>query len=164
MFQLNMDDFVALNALIAAALGVSILGGSLRTQKSRTRPLLNFDPKAKTQKQQNFPKDVTGASRQRLQEPYGAAALRKFEEDEKNERQRSGEPKIYVVQEVTADGPMELHAFFIWNGHMWDAHEVLGLQPGASRENVVKAFNLARGKSPDSTAFLQAAADAILKP
>lgn len=83
-------------------------------------------------------------------EPYGAAALRRLESEE----QLSAEESMHSRQ---------LNVFFNWNGHTWDAFEVLGVPAGAGRDQVIEAFHYQRQKSPDSTAFLQAAADAILK-
>ncbi len=61
-------------------------------------------------------------------------------------------------------GGRSLNVFFNWNGHTWDAHEVLGLPAGASRDKVIQAFHAARARAGrDSLPFLQAAADAILK-
>ena len=68
-----------------------------------------------------------------------------------------------AVQIVRPSRERDLNVFFNWNGHTWDAFEVLGCPAGASREAVVQAFHQARAKSPDSTPFLQAATDAILK-
>ena len=70
-------------------------------------------------------------------------------------------------QESSSDGRFggrSLNVFFNWNGHTWDAHEVLGLPAGASRDKVIQAFHSARARAGrDSLPFLQAAADAILK-
>jgi hypothetical protein len=56
-----------------------------------------------------------------------------------------------------------LNVFFNWNGHSWDAYEVLGIPAGSSREAASHAFQTARGQcDPQSVPFLQAALDAIL--
>jgi len=55
-----------------------------------------------------------------------------------------------------------LNVLFNWNGHSWDAFEVLGIPAGSSRDAVLQAFTRARAQSdPESHAFLQAAFDAI---
>lgn len=88
-----------------------------------------------------------------------AKALAVLEVDEPTARLggRREEPEAY-------GGGRSLNVFFNWNGHTWDAHEVLGLPAGASRDKVIQAFHAARARAGrDSLPFLQAAADAILK-
>ncbi len=61
-------------------------------------------------------------------------------------------------------GEISLNVLFNWNGHTWDAYEVLGLPAGSSRDKVNSAFQTARGKAdPESVPFLQAAYDAITR-
>jgi hypothetical protein len=62
--------------------------------------------------------------------------------------------------------PMEmaLNVFFMWNGHSWDAYEVLGIPAGSSREAAMAAFQkAAAGCDAESLLFFQAALDAIVK-
>ena len=68
-----------------------------------------------------------------------------------------------VATSVDPSAVRELNVFFNWNGHTWEAFEVLGIPAGSSRDIVVAAFHASRAKSPDSTPFFQAATDAILK-
>jgi hypothetical protein len=57
-----------------------------------------------------------------------------------------------------------LNVFFVWNGHSWDAYEVLGIPAGSSRESALAAFERARKEcDAESLPFLQAALDAIVK-
>lgn len=57
-----------------------------------------------------------------------------------------------------------LNVLFNWNGHTWDAYEVLGVPAGSSKASVTAAFEKAKaGSDPDSIAFLQAAHDAIMR-
>lgn len=59
---------------------------------------------------------------------------------------------------------ISLNVLFNWNGHTWDAYEVLGCPAGSSREKVTAAFQAARTKAdPESLPFLQAAYDAITR-
>jgi hypothetical protein len=61
-------------------------------------------------------------------------------------------------------GEISLNVLFNWNGHTWDAYEVLGLPAGSSRDKVSAAFQTARGKAdPETVPFLQAAYDAITR-
>lgn len=56
-----------------------------------------------------------------------------------------------------------LNVFFNYNGHMWDAYEVLGVPAGSSLEAVTSAFEKLRASSsPDARSFLDEAFEAIL--
>ena len=160
MSGLSLDDFVALNALIVTAMGLSFVGLGRR---QRGRPLLNL--KLKSQK---FPQSPQQAASLRSNSSYGAAALRRLEQEEFDsdsplpELRAIGNSAGQVSGQVIG-ATRELNVFFNWNGHTWEAYEVLGVPPGSGRESVVGAFHESRAKSPDSTAFFQAAADAILK-
>ncbi|MDZ4082934.1 MAG: hypothetical protein U1E10_08365 [Bdellovibrionales bacterium] len=173
MTNLGLDEVVALNALIVTAIGLSLafgrrerktgpldLGGPRRMtavdelgakggRQETSRALTSQIPPLRTAQSNGNPggrniSGRSGAPRGHGGNEYGAAALRRLEEE-------------------NAATSRQLNVFFNWNGHTWDAFEVLGVPAGASRESVIQAFHLARSKSPDSIAFLQAAADAILK-
>lgn len=52
---------------------------------------------------------------------------------------------------------------FMFNGHSWDAHEVLGVSRGASLDDIKGAFDIAIKKSDKkSHEFLKAALSALL--
>lgn len=164
MTNLGLDEVVALNALIVTAIGLSLafgrrdrkagpldLGGPRRLtaidelgakggRHETSRALTSQIPPLRSAQSNGKPagRNISGRN------DYGAAALRRLEEQNQAP-------------------PRQLNVFFNWNGHTWDAFEVLGVPAGASRESVIQAFHLARSKSPDSIAFLQAATDAILK-
>lgn len=58
-----------------------------------------------------------------------------------------------------------LNVIFNYNGHSWDAYEVLGLPAGSSIERVKEAYQVRLSESDDSSkAFLQAAYKAINAP
>ncbi len=65
------------------------------------------------------------------------------------------------------DAPLQekvLNVLYNWNGHSWDAYEVLGLPAGSSVEAASEALQRALGKTdPESHAFLKAAFDAITR-
>jgi hypothetical protein len=89
-------------------------------------------------------------------------ALAEIEVDEPSAQRLGGRREERVAEAY--GGGRSLNVFFNWNGHTWDAHEVLGLPAGASRDKVVQAFHAARARAGrGSLPFLQAAADAILK-
>ena len=159
MSSLGIDEVVALNALIVTAIGLSLAFGR---RERKTGPLDLGAPRRLTAVDELGNKPGTQETSKAMTSPipplrsrntslrgreigdYGAAALRRLEEDDRATSR-------------------QLNVFFNWNGHTWDAFEVLGVPAGASRETVIQAFHQARAKSPDSIAFLQAAADAILK-
>lgn len=165
MTALSLDDVVALNALIVTAIGLSLAFGQ-RDRKNgpldlgAPRRLTAADelrsaadgkyaggkPAAGRLNGKSSQMVPVAGNRTTFQSgsAYGAEALKRLEERD---------------QELSR----QLNVFFNWNGHTWDAYEVLGVPAGSSRESVIQAFHQARSKSPDSIAFLQAAADAILK-
>ena len=181
--HLSIDDVVALNALIVTAIGLSFalgkksrkpsldLSGRRRTaydeipadqrvnslgnnmdrsanHNSRAASNVSHISEGKPRANPSLNGKTSASSRVGSANDYGAAALRKLDHEEQH----------YQPSETR-----QLNVFFNWNGHTWDAYEVLGLPAGAGRESVVQAFHACRAKSPDSTAFLQAATDAILK-
>lgn len=64
---------------------------------------------------------------------------------------------------VHLDGSRSLNVLFNFNGHTWDAYEVLGCPAGASFELAKKAFEVAKRQleDPQSVEFLETALDAI---
>lgn len=57
-----------------------------------------------------------------------------------------------------------LNVFFNWNGHSWDAYEVLGLPAGASMDAVTAAFErLQKEGDQSSMPFFKAAFEALQK-
>ncbi len=55
-----------------------------------------------------------------------------------------------------------LNALFNWNGHTWDAYEILGIPAGSSEIVVDAAFErVRRGVDPESVPFVTAAYKAI---
>ncbi len=57
----------------------------------------------------------------------------------------------------------DLNILFNYNGHTWDAYEVLGLPAGASLVDVTKAYQgMLKASEPDSHEFLETAFKTIL--
>lgn len=88
----------------------------------------------------------------------------------KNEVQRQFSQKELVTIDAATQmemnqgmhRPRNLNVVFMFNGHSWDAHEVLGLPAGANEEMVEKAYHVALQRSHDDTKdFLEAAYRAI---
>ena len=66
--------------------------------------------------------------------------------------------------EFSAQGaPKNLAIFFIYNGHDWEAHHVLGVAQGANMKAVTESYqNLLATSDPKSYEFLETAYRAIL--
>jgi hypothetical protein len=75
------------------------------------------------------------------------------------------QPRIKKTHvELMDDDGRALNVFFMWNGHSWDAYEVLGIPGGSSRESARAAFDRAAALADKETLpFLKAALDAISK-
>lgn len=73
--------------------------------------------------------------------------------------------KNFPVTPASGSQPVEknLNILFNYNGHTWDAYEVLGVPAGASLELVTQAYQREIAKQdPTSHPFLQAAYQSIL--
>lgn len=84
--------------------------------------------------------------------------------------QEKGEetPTVASQQAVTASVSQSqeksLNVFFQWNGHAWDAYEVLGLPAGSPPAVVQKAYQeLLTQSSPESLPFFKAAYETIIR-
>ena len=65
---------------------------------------------------------------------------------------------------VIDDSVKDLNILFNWNGHTWDAYEVLDIPAGSSRVDVQKAFELLKIEvDEESLPFVTAAYHAIIK-
>lgn len=66
--------------------------------------------------------------------------------------------------EETSQGLRILNVVFVWNGHPWDAFEVLGVPAGSSLKEVESSYrDLVRRTDAQSRAFLDAAFTSILE-
>ena len=156
MSVLSLDDVVALNALIVTAVGLSF---AFSGRKERGKTFLDISKAPPKAPPPPNAKKIAGR-------PYGAEALARLEAMEEEQAQlpsRRLHVAGTVATSVDPSAVRELNVFFNWNGHTWEAFEVLGIPAGSSRDIVVAAFHASRAKSPDSTPFFQAATDAILK-
>ncbi|MBK9321561.1 MAG: hypothetical protein IPM97_01145 [Bdellovibrionaceae bacterium] len=86
--------------------------------------------------------------------------------EEKSVAGRYGHPKY---QQFLDDAPAsaapakELNILFIYNGHSWDAYEVLGVPAGANLVDVTSAYQkMLRTADPESHEFLETAFKSIL--
>jgi hypothetical protein len=77
-------------------------------------------------------------------------------------------PNVKVIGEnlddLNAENLKSLNPIFVYNGHTWDAHEVLGIKPGSSMAEINAAFKKAMGNSDIAThEFLKSALAAIFQ-
>jgi hypothetical protein len=166
---LSLDDVVALNALIVTAIGLSLAFGR-RDRKNgpldlgAPKRLTAADELQATQRKASaLEKASLGSGRPRGVSLNGGQAARQVSGRRGGGSAYGSEALKRLEEQDLPAASRQLNVFFNWNGHTWDAYEVLGVPAGSSRESVIQAFHVARGKSPDSIAFLQAATDAILK-
>ncbi|MGZ3744414.1 MAG: hypothetical protein ACXVB1_04295 [Pseudobdellovibrionaceae bacterium] len=68
-----------------------------------------------------------------------------------------------AVAVADTGGGKELNILFNYNGHTWDAYEVLGLPAGSSLVEVTKAYQqMLKEAAPESQEFLETAFKTIL--
>ena len=74
----------------------------------------------------------------------------------------AGQTRPERFSHIQPAGERPLNVVFNYNGHSWDAYEVLGLPPGSSPEKVEQAFHeAARALNKSSRPLLEAAHQAI---
>jgi hypothetical protein len=78
-------------------------------------------------------------------------------------RLSSGDRLSAEAQHISSEGNLKnLNVIFIYNGHTWDAHEVLGVPAGARFDDVHLAYRKALEKADlESRSFIEAAYLAI---
>lgn len=68
------------------------------------------------------------------------------------------------VIELKAHRARNLCIYFVYNGHEWEAHEVLGVPPGSSMHQVTEAYQkLIVTSDPSTFEFYESSYQAILK-
>ncbi len=74
----------------------------------------------------------------------------------------SGDPRIANLRPRGPDPERSLNVIFNYNGHSWDAHEVLGVPAGASLERVQAGYrDTLKRVDDESKPFVEAAYRAI---
>jgi hypothetical protein len=70
---------------------------------------------------------------------------------------RPGEPVLVVKAK-------DLRIFFVYNGHEWESHEVLGLQQDCTLQQATEMYqSLIKTSNPSTFEFYEAAFNSILK-
>lgn len=70
----------------------------------------------------------------------------------------TGEADVITIR------PKNLHVYFVYNGHEWESHEVLGIKPGAQLQEATSVFQQLIKTSDASTfEFYESAYKAILQ-
>lgn len=74
------------------------------------------------------------------------------------------DPESPATQKANIQFLKELSVFFMYNGHEWEAHQVLGIPQGANLEMATQAYQEAlQSADPSSYEFLECAHAAIMK-
>lgn len=98
--------------------------------------------------------------------PPASLNLTSDSDSKKSESKNSVFPSVgaeETVSEILSQNLKDLNPMFIYNGHTWDAFEVLGVLPGSSIETIRVAFDQVILKSdPSSHDFFKAALTTIL--
>lgn len=82
----------------------------------------------------------------------------------KDKKMPSDPPPKKSSEAFSAKPAKELNVLFMYNGHDWDAYEVLGLPAGCSLKMVTQRYQeLVRDADEGKLLFLQAAYESILK-
>lgn len=85
----------------------------------------------------------------------------------KAEPNRIAEPRQSVLEPESNQNlkaTKQLSIFFMYNGHDWEAHEVLGIPQGASVDIATRAYqDQLKSAQPSSYEFLESAYSAIFK-
>lgn len=69
----------------------------------------------------------------------------------------------YLQEEEASSEGKQLNILFNYNGHTWDAYEVLGVPAGAGLVEVTKAYQqMLTSAAPESHEFLETAFKTIL--
>jgi hypothetical protein len=77
-------------------------------------------------------------------------------------------PSVKVIGETLGDLNAEniksLNVIFVYNGHTWDAYEILGVKPGSSIAEIKEAFEKAiENNGAESHEFLKTALAAVFQ-
>lgn len=68
-----------------------------------------------------------------------------------------------MAESKVSPNEKNLNVFFMFNGHSFDAHEVLGLPAGANRQMIEAAYRTSLARvAPESQEFIRAAYQALL--
>lgn len=83
-------------------------------------------------------------------------------------KSKKTQPALKVIGETVGDiqntQMKSLNVIFVYNGHTWDAHEVLGVKPGASIEDIKIAFEeTLKNNEPASHEFFKIALASIFQ-
>ncbi len=75
------------------------------------------------------------------------------------------EPKLSVLEpERQKSSSKQLSIFFMYNGHDWEAHEILGIPQGSGVDAATKAYQAQlKTADPSSYEFLESAYNAVFK-
>jgi hypothetical protein len=147
--RVEMNTFLIINGVIVALVVISLFNGRKGPRAPTTLQLRNGPDHSKANPQ----RDVSETKLNQPQEPPQLSKPPGWQ----NYRPR------HVSISAVLDHEKSLNVMFNWNGHSWDAYEVLGIPAGSSPPAVIAAYNrLKQTCEPETVPFLEAAARAIL--
>lgn len=165
---MKVVDLSQRNLLILYGLVVTLIVLSFLMTKKGPRPPVRLQLKNKPPQS---PRDVreqvrlTGTQAESPQRENPRASERPVGWENYRPRESTARAYRQAPDERPNDAiEKSLNVMFNWNGHSWDAYEVLGVPAGSSRDSVTAAYHHARAKcDAESLPFLQAAYEAICK-
>lgn len=94
-------------------------------------------------------------------EPPTVKPAEKAQESSEDQIIKIDPKKVEIQDPVSAKKEI---VYFVYNGHEWEAHEVLGLESGVSLAEATQHYqNLIKSSDPSTFEFYDAAFAAILK-
>lgn len=152
---MSETSFLILNAAVVTLVVLSILV-LRRSPKGPTKLELRDESRIASDAARDV-KVVPNKPEPKFRDPrVGAKGARPVGWDNYQPRIRKPQVEILDAEERS------LNALFQWNGHTWDAFEVLGLPAGSSVESVRVAFQRAAALADQETLpFLKAALETI---
>jgi hypothetical protein len=160
----NSQQFLILNAVILLILIIWFLLGRRSSaikptqlrMKQGNAPSGKYSPAAST--------DIQPVVTSSTQPAASASAASSVASASKKSRYSDPKFQKFLDEENPAQKPAkELNVLFNYNGHTWDAYEVLGVPAGANIVEVTRVYQeLVKKSAPESQEFFETAFKAIL--
>jgi hypothetical protein len=147
-FRVNSQQLLIINFIIFAVLVLFFLLGRSKHKQNTT---LNLKSQPEKSKEEN------------LAEPRAVQVTPVPEIQRQAKIATQIQPEPSQARDVTPKNPKEV-VYFMFNGHEWEAHEVLGIKSGSGIDQVTKHYqHLIKTSDPSTFEFYDAAFTAILK-
>lgn len=102
-----------------------------------------------------------------IQQPHRLYLKKESAKNLPNQRNAPEVRPEVISKEALEEGKIgakekNLNVLFMFNGHSFDAHEVLGIPAGASRKMIEEAYVMAQAKAGGQKEFVEAAYQALI--